>query len=86
MCEILTKLETWQNGHKSRAVEIFHDDGYGSSSGWQVKLYGKGKEVTVYEIGEGEHPENEVYASNDDWVGLAATIAVVLRKAEELGL
>jgi hypothetical protein len=88
MCEILAKLEEWKYAHKSRAVEISHDDGYGSGPGWEVTLHGKErKKVVAYETGIAtqETPKNVVFAS-EDWIGISATIAVALRKAEELGL
>lgn len=46
----LERLEKWKSGHKARAVEIGHDNGYGASC-WTVELWGKdNKEVKCSEV------------------------------------
>jgi len=89
--DLLGRLETWRNGHKSRSVQIGIDNGYGATC-WTVDLFGKGQTVHAAEVsfweGEAESaPDNVVFAKNGDkWPGLQATLTAALERAETLGL
>ena len=89
--DLLGRLETWRNGHKSRSVEIGIDNGYGATC-WTVDLCGNGLTVHAAEVsfweGEAESaPNNVVFVKDaDKWPGLHATLAAALDRAEELGL
>jgi hypothetical protein len=89
--DLLGRLETWRNGHKSRSVQIGIDNGYGATC-WTVDLCGKGQTVHAAEVsffeGEGEAaPDNVVFVQDgNSWPGLHATLAAALERAETLGL
>ena len=89
---VLEQLEAWTYEHKSHAVSITHDDGYGAHAGWEVELSGRGrKTVTAYEgwCPAADKPLCTSACSeedDDDWPGLAATIAAALKLAGREGL
>lgn len=61
--EAIARLERWKNGHKNRAVEIIHDNGYGASC-WIVTLMVGQKETVACGWSE----------EKGDWIGLEETI------------
>jgi hypothetical protein len=96
----LEELEMWKSEHKSHAVEISIDDGYGATC-WTVKLSGRDKKVVTaseasfFPIPPDKVPPEVVFVvppnvdetdEDWDWPGLGPTILAAVKRARELGL
>ncbi|RDJ35064.1 MAG: hypothetical protein DWQ19_09520 [Crenarchaeota archaeon] len=88
------ELEKWKNEHKSHAVSISHDDGYGAICGWEVILYIHGEKIVAIENASRCHESetcvvltdpDEGNDSNwdDDWPGLEKTILAAIKCARK---
>ena len=84
----IAELEKYRAAHKSHAVEISVDDGYGAAC-WSVQLW-RGKhyiyaaEVSFFEGPDRSEEDGNVCVSlpeSDDWPGLGPTIELALREA-----
>ena len=90
ICSSLSLLEKWRNAHKSHAVEVCADNGYGASC-WAVSLTRGQHFVLCHEVNFWKGPDRQqadgnlivCVPDNGDFPGLAATIEYAVKCAEE---